>query len=243
MVFRNVDLKMADGTCDAYVALPDGPGPFPAVLFYTDVGGLRPEVRESVERVAAQGYYVLAPNLFYRIGRAPVADLSQMDMAKIFELVGTLTPERVVADARDHLDFLDSQPETTGGKVVVVGYCMSGGFALRAGSHFPDRVAAAASFHGSNLATDDPGSPHHTVAGIKGEIYVGLAAEDFVMPEDQVERLRQALEASGATYALEVYPGTQHGWTTKGTPVYEQVQAERHWDQLFDLLERNLEPA
>jgi carboxymethylenebutenolidase len=245
MTFRKIDIQTPAGTCDAYVALPEGPGPFPAVLYYMDVGGLRPGIAESVERIAAKGYYVLAPNLFYRMGRAPVADMAALagDMPKMFEMIGALTPQVVVADAKAYIDFLQSQPETDGGKVAVVGYCMSGGMALRTASHDPDRVAAAASFHGAFLGAEDPDSPHHTIAGARAEIYVGLAAEDFVMPEDQVERLRQALDSSGVTYALEVYPGTQHGWTIKGSPIYVEAEAERHWDRLFGLLERNLTPA
>jgi carboxymethylenebutenolidase len=136
---------------------------------------------------------------------------------------------------------LQNQPETNGKKVGVVGYCMSGGMALRTAAHFPDKVAAAASIHGSFLGADDPNSPHHSVGKAKAEIHIGLAEEDFVMPDDQIARLRAALEASDLKYELETYPGTHHGFTIVGAPIYDHAQAERHWEKMLSLFDRNLE--
>src|SRR5690349_9283816 len=70
-----VDVTTDDGTADAYLAHPDGDGPFPAVLFYMDAFGLRPHLRAMADRLAAAGYVVLVPNVFYRVGPAPVIDL------------------------------------------------------------------------------------------------------------------------------------------------------------------------
>lgn len=245
--FATLDIPTPDGPCDAYLAKPDGPGPFPAVLYYMDVGGLRPEIRAAVERLAADGFYVLAPNLLFRSGKAPFfrpEDAGQPGfMEKLFALISTLTPDVVTRDGGVFLDFLSRQPGVAEGPVAIVGYCMSGGMALRLAASYPERIAAAASFHGANLGADDPSSPHHVVNAIRGEVYVGLAAEDFVMPPDQVERLQSALEAAGGRHMVETYPATQHGWTIPGTPVYDRDQAERHWTRLLDLLHRNLAPA
>src|SRR5947207_2705595 len=71
VVEKDVDIKTADGTCDAALYYPQGKGKWPAVLIWTDIGGLRPAFRDMGKRLAAQGYVVLIPNPFYRKGRAP----------------------------------------------------------------------------------------------------------------------------------------------------------------------------
>lgn len=242
MTFQEIDIAMAEGSCDAFLAHPDGPGPFPAILYGTDVGGLRAEVRSAIERIAAEGYLVLAPNLFYRLGRAPVADMAELakDMPRLFALVGTLTPEVMHADLADYIAYLAQLPDAKADGIGVVGYCMSGGLALRAAAYFSDKVAVAASIHGSFLASEEAGSPHRDLMGTSAEIFVGLAQEDPIMPAEQIERLEQALEASGAKFEIEVFPGTHHGFAVEGGPTYDPEQSKRHLARLFELFDRTL---
>lgn len=163
-----VEIRTPDGTADAYLAHPDDGAPHPAVLLYMDAFGLRPHLRGMADRLASAGYTVLVPNVFYRSGRAPLVELPDfIDPAERPEIIASLRPaalsltlEGAMRDAAGYLDWLAASPLTTDGKAGVTGYCMGAGLALRTAGTHPDRIAAAAGFHGAFLATDAPDSPH-----------------------------------------------------------------------------------
>ncbi|MFC5720443.1 dienelactone hydrolase family protein [Streptomyces gamaensis] len=247
-VFRTVDVPTPDGTADAYVAHPEGDGPFPAVLLYMDAIGLRPVIRTMAERLASHGYYVLAPNVFYRHGRAPVFELPDLKVPENREqLIGRIrpvmqahTPERIVRDARAYLDFLDAQPEVRTGPAGVTGYCMGGFLALRTAAEGGQRVAAAAGFHPGFLVTDGPDSPHLLAPRITAELYYGYADDDPTMTAENIDTFEKALSAAGVRFTAEVYAGAPHGYTMSDTASYEPAAEERHWQRLLDLLGRTL---
>jgi carboxymethylenebutenolidase len=230
---------------------PDG-GTHPGVLFYMDAFGLRPQLNQMAERLASHGYVVLVPNVFYRHGRAPlVADppdlLRPENHPKMIEALApflrSMDPLDAMRDAGAYLDFLAAQASVADGPVGVTGYCMGGALALRTAGSFPERVAAAAIFHGGNLATDAEDSPHLLADRIRGELYFGHADQDRSMPEEQIHRLDAALDVAGSHYRSEVYAGAMHGFTMADTAAYDEVAAERHWTELLGLLDRVLSPA
>ncbi|MFC9130399.1 dienelactone hydrolase family protein [Streptomyces sp. NPDC057099] len=242
------DIATRDGTADAYLAHPDGGGPFPAVLLYMDAFGLRPQLKKMADRLASAGYTVLVPNVFYRHGRAPVIDLPDFvdpgERPELFERLGpiiqSLTPEATMRDADAYLAWLSECPMVKGGPVGVTGYCMGAGLALRTAGTYPDRVAAAAGFHGANLASTAADSPHLLAARIKAELYFGHADQDRALPPEQIERLNGVLAAAGVHHRCEVYAGAHHGFTQADTAAYDLAAAERHWAALLDLFARTL---
>ncbi|MGC9377797.1 dienelactone hydrolase family protein [Streptomyces sp. MH13] len=241
-----VDIPTEDGTADAYLAHPADGSPRPAVLLYMDAFGLRPQLRNMADRLAGAGYAVLVPNVFYRHGRAPVAELPEFidpgARPDIFQRLGpimrALTPDRAMRDAGAYLRWLADAPAAADGPVALTGYCMGAGLALRTAGTYPDRVAAAAGFHGGNLATDGPQSPHLVAGHITAELYFGHADHDGSMPPPQQERLAAALTAAGVRHRCEVYAGAPHGYTQADTAAYDPEAAERHWEALLDLLKR-----
>jgi len=244
----SVDIPTQDGVADAYLAHPDDGAAHPAVLLYMDAFGLRPRLSEMADRLVAAGYTVLVPNVFYRHGRAPVVDLPDFidDDARpglfgqLVPLIQGLTPEAADRDADAYLSWLAACPQASGGPIGVTGYCMGARLALRvAGSH-PDRVAAAAGFHGGRLATDTPDSPHLLADRITAELYFGHADQDPSLPPEQIERLEKALTEAGVRHRAEVYAGAGHGYTMADTTVFDPQATERHWTALLDLLGRNL---
>ncbi|MBL1082619.1 dienelactone hydrolase family protein [Streptomyces actinomycinicus] len=241
-----VDIPTEDGVADAYLVHPADGRPRPAVLLYQDAYGLRPHLRSMADRLAGAGYTVLVPNVFYRLGRAPVLDLPEfIDPGAdptIWERLGpvlaALTPEMVKRDAGAFLRLLADCPQAADGPVALTGYCMGARLALwTAGAH-PDRVAAAAGFHGGSLATDAPGSPHLEAPRITAELYFGHADEDPSLPPEQAARFEEALSTAGVRHTCEVYAGAHHGYTQADTPAYDRAADERHWAALLDLLKR-----
>ncbi|MFD8433230.1 MULTISPECIES: dienelactone hydrolase family protein [Streptomyces] len=242
----DVDIPTGDGTADAYLTHPADGAPHPAVLLYMDGFGLRPSLRAMADRLAGAGYTVAVPNVLYREGRAPLVELpefiDQASRPRIFERLGpmmrALTPDQVERDADAYLRWLAGRPEAADGPVAVAGYCMGAALALRTAGAYPDRVAATAGFHGGNLATEAPDSPHLVAGRLTGEVYFAHADDDPGMPAEQQERLEAALTAAGVTHRCEVYPGAQHGYTQADTSAYDEKAAERHWDALLGLLKR-----
>jgi carboxymethylenebutenolidase len=241
-----VTIETADGAADAYFVRPSADGPHPGVLFLMDAIGLRPRLREMADRIATAGYAVLVPNLFYRNGTAPLVDVGDLlnpanrptMMATLGPFFATLTPDRAISDFGYYLDFLGKQEGVNTGPVGVTGYCFGGAHAVRAAGAYGDRIAAAASFHGGNLATDAAGSPHLLAGGISASVYIAHADNDPSASPEQQERLNSALDAAGVDYRAEVYTGAQHGFTMTDTAAYNPAAEERHWTELLALFDR-----
>lgn len=240
-----VDIKTRDGVCPAYVFKPAQGQRWPAVLVYMDGLAIRPAMLALGERLAAGGYYVLLPDLYYRGGPYAPMDPNQVfaDAAsreKLMAMIGThATAENMMSDTRAFLDFLAKQPDVAPGPIGTTGYCMGGRLSLLAAATFPDRVAAAASFHGGHLASDAPDSPHRRAADIKARVYVAGAIEDASFPDDMKARLDQALAAAGADYTIETYPA-RHGWVFPDFPVYDAASSDRHYAALQSLYDATL---
>ena len=178
-------------------------------------------------------YYRLVLN--FRLGQGDEA------LRIMFEHMASLDRAKVLADAAAMLKFADGDPAARSGKIGVVGYCMSGPFALWTAAEFAVRVAAAASFHGVNLCTDSPESPHRFATDIKGELYVGCAQTDSWAPPEMIQALDAHLRTTPVRYRIETYPDSQHGFVfPKRENVYHKASAERHWERLIALFGRNL---
>jgi carboxymethylenebutenolidase len=240
-----VDIRTEDGTCPAHVFQPSGAGPWPGVLFFMDGIGIRPALFAIGERLASAGYYTLLPDLFYRAGPYVAVDPKALfsdpaKRAEWFSKVGSLaTAANVMRDTTAFLAHLGGQKQVRQPKVGTTGYCMGGRLSLCAAGHFPDRIAAAASYHGGNLANDAPDSPHLLASKIKARVYVAGATDDQSFPEAQKTRLDEALTAAGVDHVVETYPA-RHGWVPSDTPVHDPASAERHWKTLLALFERTL---
>jgi carboxymethylenebutenolidase len=238
-------LQTADGWMDCYTFAPEGDGPWPPVILYMDAFGIRPQLAEMAQRLASNGYFVAVPNLYYRAGtyapfdpRLVTSEGPERDRFK--GMIQSITNAMVMRDTASVLAMFDGHPSARRGPVGVVGYCMGGGFALSAAGSFPDRVAAAASFHGGSLATDKPDSAHLLATRIRARVYVGVAEIDATFSPEQQQRLEKALSESGVDYTIETYKGARHGFAVTGHLVYDRDSSERHWQRLVQLLKDSL---
>ena len=245
MIEKEIEIRAAEGTVDGIFFRPEGDRQWPGVIFLTDIGGIRPATRDMARRLAAEGYCVLMPNVFYRTARPPVFDFPRVlgeerTMKRIAELSAPLTPEAMARDASDYVEFLAAQDSISGGAMGVVGHCITGGMSMRAAAARQDRIAAAASFHGVRLFTDAPTSPHLALPRIKARLYFAHAVKDNSMPEEAIEKLDRALDAWGGEYESEIYEDAYHGWTALDSPVYNGPQAERAFQKLTELFVETL---
>jgi carboxymethylenebutenolidase len=237
-----IDVPTPDGTADAYLARPSSAEPRAGVLFVMDAFGLRPRIEEMADRIAERGYAVLAPNFFYRSGRAPLTampDLTDPDeRSRFFEslkpFIRELTPERIDSDGRAYLDWLEHEAP---GPVAIIGYCMGARIGWRIATAYPDRVRALAGFHAGRLVTDEPDSPHMAAGQLRARVYFGHADNDQSMTPENVEVLERTLTEAGVPHRTEVYDGAAHGYTMSDTAAYNEAACERHFSELFALLE------
>ena len=238
-----VTIRTRDGDCPAYVMTPDRGGPWPAVILYMDAGGLRPAMVDMAQRLAGAGYVVLLPDLFYRYGPygpfVPREVFAGDFRAVLGPLMATTGNDKAAGDTHAFLGYLDTRDDVAGRRIGAVGFCMGGGMALAAAGTYPDRFAAAASFHGGNLATDAPTSPHLFAPKLEAEVYVAAAEADGSYPPAMAERLEKSLTQAGVRYTTRTYPAA-HGWMMPDFPVYDHAAAERGWTEMLALFDRTL---
>ena len=248
MPSSKIDVTTADGVADAYLTRPDDDRPHPAVLFVMDAFGLRARIEEMADRIAARATSCSRPtSSTARAGRRllPVPDPTDPDnragfMQSVRPMIAQLTPDSITRDGAAYLDVLD---EHVSAPVAITGYCMGARVGWRIAVAYPERVAALGGFHGGGLVTDAPDSPHRSAGELDAELYFGHADEDPSMTAEQIEALDRALDDVGVRHRTEVYEGARHGYTMSDTAAFNEAACERHFTELFALLDRALEPA
>ncbi|MDY6997872.1 MAG: dienelactone hydrolase family protein [Actinomycetota bacterium] len=234
----------ADGSCPVTLHTPDGDGPWPGIVMYPDAGGARPTFSAMGDELAALGYAVLVPDVYYREG-----DWAPFDMAtvfgdedarkRLFSMISTVTPDLMTADATAFFDYLAGRPEVSGESFGVTGYCMGGRTSLVVAGRVPDRVAAAMSFHGGGLVADDPDSPHLLAESIRAAVYVGAAQDDRSFTREDGATLDKALTAAGVQHTIEWYPAL-HGFAVPDNAPFDEAAAQRHREAMRSFFEAHL---
>jgi carboxymethylenebutenolidase len=231
---RSVEIETADGTCPAALSLPGGEGPWPGVIMYPDAGGMLATMRQMGERLSSLGYVVLVPDFYYRNGPYEPVDVrtafaNKESAEKIMGMMRGYTADLVVRDAKAFVEYLDSHPEKEAGGIGTTGYCMGGRLSLITAANLGESIAAAASFHGGNLANaDDPDSPHLKANGIKAAVYVAGAIEDQSFTDEQKDLLEKSLTEARVVHTIETYQA-HHGFAVPDNGSYDADAAERHW--------------
>ena len=245
MIEYPVSIPTPDGTADGYLYCDDQSRTLPGIIHLTDIHGLRDASRGMAQRLAADGYTVLQPNVFYRTRKPPMFEFpanftEDRTKQRFAELTQPLTPDAMVRDANAYVDFLRDQKTVARGPMGVVGYCFSGSMALRTAAARPELIAGAVSFHGGGLHTDSPTSPDLELPRVKAELHFGHAFEDRSMPAESIAKLDDSLAAWGGKYESIVYDHARHGWTVPDSAAYNEEEAERAFANMTALFARTL---
>jgi carboxymethylenebutenolidase len=233
-----------DGSCAVRLFTPNGEGPWPGVVMYPDAGGVRDAFDEMAARLAGFGYAVLLPDVYYRLGEWAPIDMKTVfgdpeERKRLMSMIASVTPDVMAVDAGAFFNYLAGRPEVTGDRFGTTGYCLGGRTSLVVAGRQPDRVAAAASFHGGGLATDSPDSPHLLANNIQAAIYVAGAENDGSFTPEQAEQLDKALTAARVEHTIEIYPAA-HGFAVLDNPPYDDAAADRHWTATREFFQANL---
>lgn len=251
---RFVEIETPSGRMETFVTHPEQDGPFPAVIVYMDVWGVREELCEIARRIGTVGYYCMVPDLYYREGK--VRHEFRNDKNEMISLL-TLDEERrqrvvapgrrlsnamVVDDTGAILDFVRKGEPVRAGAIGVVGYCMGGRHVLCVAGHYPERIRASASLHGTNLISGAPDSPHLLAERFRGELYCGFAETDPWAPLSMVKQLDDLLRPCPVTYRYEFHQGAEHGYALPNRDIFHRQAAARDWELIFAMFHRQLRP-
>ncbi|HZK74996.1 MAG TPA: dienelactone hydrolase family protein [Clostridia bacterium] len=248
MVEKEIRIRTADGEMTTFVVRPDGDGPFPVAVIYMDGVGYREQVKENARRFAADGYYCVAPDLYYRAGERLSFDMSKLasdgfkgpEAERMMKAATGVTPQNVLADTKAILAAIATDRAASSGPKVCVGYCLGARVALHIASALADEFVAAAGIHPGALITDKPDSPHHDLANVRGELYLAFAETDRSATPELVDQFREELRRNRVRGVVERLPGTAHGFAMADLPVYNRDAAEHHFERTLDLWRRNL---
>ena len=252
MIEQTVDIPTAAGRMETFITHPEMDGPFPPVILYMDVWGIREILFDLARRVAPVGYYVLVPDLYYRQGRIRTDYRDEHGNAISLKLLTAaqreavlapqqkLTDAMVVEDTGAVLRFLDQQKAAAPGPVGGFGYCMGGRHVLQAAAAYPDRFRASASLHGTTLISDNPDSPHLTVKKFKGEVYCGFAEIDEYAPAPMVKEWNELMKGSAARYSYKIHQGAEHGYALPDRDLFHKQGAEQDWEMIFAMFHRQI---
>ena len=226
-------ITTSDGTCPVHLFTPEGSGPWPGVVMYPDAGGVRDTFYQMAAKLAGFGYAVLLPDVYYRHGNWEPINMATAfgdpaERNRLMSMIGSVTQDMMASDAGAFFDYLAARPEVSGERFGVCGYCMGGRISMIVTGRLPDRVGAAASFHGGGLVTDTPDSPHLLADRMSATVYVGGAENDASFTADHAEQLDKALTAAGVRHTIEWYQAA-HGFAVPDNAPYDTAADERHW--------------
>jgi carboxymethylenebutenolidase len=237
MFEHTVDLETPFGAMPTFVVHPER-ARAPPVLMLMDGLGMREVLRDQARRLAACGYFVLLPNLYYH-RHGPLGD-PNLDYPQMAELIGSISNERVIADARACLDYARQDAAALPGRAGVIGYCFGGRVAMVLAQALGTELAAVASLHPGGMVTDKPTSPHNNLDHVAARVYLGCCEDDPIFNEAAIAEFAASLKAAGVNYEVEAHPGTHHGYTMPGTPGYQKAASERVWERVIALFGETL---
>ena len=242
MIEQHTKIETEEGQMETFITFPEEGGPFPTIFFFMDAPGKREELHDMARRIATTGYYVMLPNLYYRTKEHFELDFETgNNWDEMFELMSSIGNRMIVRDALAMIQVAESDPKADAAKVGCIGYCMSGPFALSVAAAYPERVKAAASIYGVRLVVDSSDSPHLGFNQTNGEIYIACAEFDDYVPPEMVTQVSEELSNSSANGRVELYQGVHHGFAFPDRgDVYNKEAAERHWERVHALFDRNL---
>ena len=252
MIERFIDIETPSGQMATFVTHPEQDGPFPPVIIYMDIWGVREELFEIARRVGTVGYYCLVPDLYYRQGTVRhefrdgqnrMISLHALDEERRQRVIAPgrrLSNQMVVDDTGAILEFLGTGEPVRPGGVGAIGYCMGGRHVMCVAGQYPERVIASASLHGTTLVSDAADSPHLLAHRLRGELYCGFAQTDPYAPLSMVQTLEALLRPCPVGYRHQIHEGALHGYALPNRDIFHPRAAARDWELIFAMFHRQI---
>lgn len=252
---RFVEIATKAGRMETFITHPEEGGPHPVVIVFMDVWGVREELFDIARRIGTVGYYTMVPDFYYRQGkirqtyidaegkRISLAKLPKAEHDKVVSRSAATPDAMIVDDVGAIIEFLKAGEPARSDAMGSVGYCMGGRHAQVAGVSYPASFKASASLHGTYLISDKPDSSHLKLGAMRGEYYCGFAETDHYAPPEMIAKLGEILKGCpDVRYTHVIHPGTLHGYALPDRDIFHKGAANRDWELIFRMFQRQLRP-
>ena len=232
-----VQLNTTDGRMDAYVAQPKDGGSYPGVVVIQEAFGVNDHIKKVTERIAAEGYVAIAPDIFHRESERVIP---YTEMPKAIATLQRVVDAKAMEDVGAAIAHLKSQGNVKAGSIGVTGFCMGGRLTYLAAAHHANDIKCAVPYYGGGIPMGNP-SPLSRTKEIKCPMYLFFGAKDQLIPKEQVEQINAELTSNKVTFELKVYPEAAHGFFCDNRPMsYHEASAKDAWDKTKSFLAQHL---
>jgi len=239
---ERIAIPVGGTSMGAYVARPTDGGTYPGVLVFQEIFGINHHIRSVTDRVAAEGYVALAPELFHRTAPGIELGYDGEGMQRGIGLMVQAKASEILADVSAAIDTLKKRDDVAGRGIGAIGFCFGGHVTYLAACELP--IAAAASFYGGMIALGTPGNDGpptiDRTAKIRGRILCLFGAKDAHITPDQVERIKAELAKQHIRHEVVVYPDAGHGFFCDERPDYDERDAADAWRRVKELFRAEL---
>jgi carboxymethylenebutenolidase len=222
-----VQLNTPDGKMDCYVAQPKGGGSYPGVVVIQEAFGVNSHIKNVTERIAAEGYVAIAPDIFHREAERIIP---YSEMPKAIATLQRVVDGKAMTDVGAAIAHLKSQSNVKAGSLGVIGYCMGGRLTYLTAAHHANDIKAAVPYYGGGIPMGNP-SPLSRTGEIKCPMYLFFGAKDQLIPMDHVNQIKAELTAKKIAFQMEVYPEAGHGFFCDERGSYHEASAKDAWDK------------
>lgn len=225
-------VKLADHTeVDLYTAFPEGNGPFPAIILIQEAFGVNHHIRNVAERLCAEGYAVVSPDLFHRTARR--LEVGYNDFASVAPHFQAITKEGLTADLKGAYEFLQQQDTVKKDKIGSVGFCLGGRVSFLANAVLP--LSAAVSYYGGGLDqfADD-------AVNLNGPHLFYWGGLDKHIPQETISTIVNAVKTAGKDYTSVTISYADHGFNCDERESYQPLAAKEAWAHTLAFFENRL---
>ena len=226
-----VKVSAADGDMPALLARPTAAGKHPAVVVVMEAFGLNDHIKDVAKRLAAEGYVVLAPDIYYR---EPNNVVGYDQLPDALRLMSSLRDDKIVADMAAAVTYLQSQDFVRGDRIGVTGFCMGGRISFLTACKNA-AIKAAAPFYGGGIGGLLDQAPKVTCP-----MLLFFGDQDAFIPTDEVENIKSTLAKLKKSAEVVVYPGAPHGFFCNERDSYRPDAAQNAWERLKTFFAKHL---
>ncbi|WKZ35113.1 MAG: dienelactone hydrolase family protein [Anaerolineales bacterium] len=205
----------------AYVAKPEGAGPFPVVIMIHEFFGLNESIVSKADGLAAEGYLVVAPDTFR-------GSTTSWIPRAIYQ-VSTTKPEQVNADLDTVYAWLEAQPAVDSSRIAIIGFCYGGRTALAYSLH-NNQLAATVVFYGS------PETDPAVLKNLPGPVLGIFGGADQSIPLENVTAFETALTQAGVQHEITIYPDQPHAFVQDMAGIRAGGAQGQAWAQMLKFL-------
>ncbi|MEO8601282.1 MAG: dienelactone hydrolase family protein [bacterium] len=227
----NVRITTADGDMAGHLARPAEAGNYPAVLVIMEAFGLNEHIKRVAERIAAEGFVTLAPDIYHR---QPNGVVGYDELPEAIRLMTSVTDAQIVADLSAAIGFLQADAGVRADKIGITGFCMGGRISFLAACT-QAALKAAAPFYGGGI-----GGLLDQAGKITCPLLLFFGDQDPFIPNDEVVRINQTLAELGKQAEVKVYAGAPHGFFCDQRDSYRPEAAQDAWDKLGAFFTKHL---